>query len=61
MAPVQRNRSVAAKPVAAQVSRDRSFAWRIQFHYFPGLKIRQRSFAGDNQFFASLGQQRSVC
>ena len=38
-----------AKPAAAQVSRDRSFAWGVQFRHFLGLKIRQRSFAGDNQ------------
>jgi len=49
-ASVQRNRTVGAKRWVEPISPNRSLPSRVQFRHFPGLKTRNQSFEGDDQF-----------
>src|SRR5450830_1220540 len=48
----QRNRTVGAKRWVEPISPNRSLPSRVQFRHFPGLKTRNQSFEGDDQFSA---------
>ena len=48
----QRNRTVGARRWVEPISHNRSLPSRVQFQHFPGIKTRNRSFEGDDQFSA---------
>ena len=53
LAPLQRDRTVAAMRGVEPISRNRSLPSRVQFRHFPGPKSQNQSFEGDDQFSAS--------
>jgi len=48
----QPNRMVGARRWVEPISHNRSLPSRVQFQHFPGIKTRNRSFEGDDQFSA---------